>query len=138
MSPSPSYSHTYAVYWEDTDAGGVVYYANYLKFMERCRTEWLRVMGIDQMRLLLVGGKHFFRGGAPGGVARVRIVESDLEEIALGREWGAELMGGVGNEVLLGGKRTFESREEAIEGVAELLELVLRTGKGQTLVEAGR
>jgi acyl-CoA thioester hydrolase len=52
MSPSPSYSHTYAVYWEDTDAGGVVYYANYLKFMERCRTEWLRVMGIDQMRLL--------------------------------------------------------------------------------------
>jgi len=52
MSPPPSYSHTYSVYWEDTDAGGVVYYANYLKFMERCRTEWLRVMGIDQMRLL--------------------------------------------------------------------------------------
>jgi acyl-CoA thioester hydrolase len=52
MSPSPSYSHTYSVYWEDTDAGGVVYYANYLKFLERCRTEWLRVMGIDQSRLL--------------------------------------------------------------------------------------
>src|SRR5882762_8319502 len=39
------------VYWEDTDAGGVVYYANYLKFMERCRTEWLRSLGIDQYRL---------------------------------------------------------------------------------------
>ena len=39
------------IYWEDTDAGGVVYYANYLKFMERCRTEWLRVQGVDQ-RLL--------------------------------------------------------------------------------------
>jgi acyl-CoA thioester hydrolase len=39
------------VYWEDTDAGGVVYYANYLKFMERCRTEWLRAMGVDQQRL---------------------------------------------------------------------------------------
>jgi acyl-CoA thioester hydrolase len=39
------------VYWEDTDAGGVVYYANYLKFMERCRTEWLRALGIDQLRL---------------------------------------------------------------------------------------
>lgn len=39
------------VYWEDTDAGGVVYYANYLKFMERCRTEWLRELGIDQVRL---------------------------------------------------------------------------------------
>jgi acyl-CoA thioester hydrolase len=39
------------VYWEDTDAGGVVYYANYLKFMERCRTDWLRALGIDQLRL---------------------------------------------------------------------------------------
>jgi acyl-CoA thioester hydrolase len=39
------------IYWEDTDAGGVVYYANYLKFMERCRTEWLRFLGIDQLRL---------------------------------------------------------------------------------------
>ncbi len=35
-------------YWEDTDAGGVVYYANYLKFMERARTEWLRAAGIEQ------------------------------------------------------------------------------------------
>jgi acyl-CoA thioester hydrolase len=39
------------IYWEDTDAGGVVYYANYLKFMERCRTEWLRSLGIDQLHL---------------------------------------------------------------------------------------
>lgn len=39
------------VYWEDTDAGGVVYYANYLRFMERARTEWLRALGIDQSEL---------------------------------------------------------------------------------------
>jgi acyl-CoA thioester hydrolase len=39
------------IYWEDTDAGGVVYYANYLKFMERCRTEWLRSLGLDQWQL---------------------------------------------------------------------------------------
>jgi len=39
------------VYWEDTDAGGVVYYANYLKYLERCRTEWLWALGIDQRRL---------------------------------------------------------------------------------------
>jgi acyl-CoA thioester hydrolase len=51
--PAPNYSHTYRVYWEDTDAGGVVYYANYLKFMERCRSEWLRAMGIDQRQLRL-------------------------------------------------------------------------------------
>jgi len=36
------------VYWEDTDGGGVVYYANYLKFLERARTEWLRALGIEQ------------------------------------------------------------------------------------------
>lgn len=36
------------VYWEDTDAGGIVFYANYLKFFERARTEWLRATGIEQ------------------------------------------------------------------------------------------
>lgn len=40
------------VYYEDTDSGGVVYYANYLKFMERARTEWLRARGFEQDVLL--------------------------------------------------------------------------------------
>jgi acyl-CoA thioester hydrolase len=39
------------VYFEDTDAAGVVYYANYLKFFERCRSEWLRALGVGQHRL---------------------------------------------------------------------------------------
>ena len=39
------------VYWEDTDAGGIVYYANYLRFLERARTEWLRARGISQLAL---------------------------------------------------------------------------------------
>lgn len=39
------------VYWEDTDAGGVVFYANYLKFFERARTEWLRSLGVEQQAL---------------------------------------------------------------------------------------
>jgi acyl-CoA thioester hydrolase len=39
------------VYWEDTDAGGIVFYANYLKYMERARTEWLRSLGIAQSTL---------------------------------------------------------------------------------------
>lgn len=42
------------VYYEDTDAGGVVYYANYLKFMERARTEWLRAHGLEQPELFRV------------------------------------------------------------------------------------
>jgi len=40
------------VYWEDTDAGGVVYYASYLRFLERARSEWLRALGIDQAAML--------------------------------------------------------------------------------------
>jgi acyl-CoA thioester hydrolase len=40
------------VYYEDTDSGGVVYYANYLRFMERARTEWLRALGIEQDALI--------------------------------------------------------------------------------------
>ena len=39
------------VYYEDTDAGGIVYYANYLRFFERARSDWLRKLGVDQRRL---------------------------------------------------------------------------------------
>ena len=39
------------IYWEDTDAGGIVFYANYLKFFERSRTEWLRSLGVEQQQL---------------------------------------------------------------------------------------
>ena len=45
------FTWTVRVYYEDTDAGGIVYYANYLKFFERARTEWLRSIGIDQQIL---------------------------------------------------------------------------------------
>ena len=47
------------VYYEDTDAGGMVYYANYLKYMERARTEWLREMGYEQTRLKQDYGVQF-------------------------------------------------------------------------------
>lgn len=47
------------VYWEDTDAGGVVFYANYLKFFERARTEWLRAKGFSQEAMRLNDGALF-------------------------------------------------------------------------------
>ncbi|KJV30751.1 tol-pal system-associated acyl-CoA thioesterase [Luteibacter yeojuensis] len=47
------------IYWEDTDAGGVVYHANYVRFMERARTEWLRAQGIDQLSLRQSTGLGF-------------------------------------------------------------------------------
>ncbi len=46
-----SFSWSLRVYFEDTDAGGIVYYANFLRFFERCRTEWLRALGVAQMEL---------------------------------------------------------------------------------------
>ena len=47
------------IYWEDTDAGGIVFYANYLKFFERARTEWLRSLGIQQHSLKEESGGMF-------------------------------------------------------------------------------
>ena len=47
------------IYWEDTDAGGIVFYANYLKFFERSRTEWLRSAGVGQQQLRELTGGMF-------------------------------------------------------------------------------
>jgi acyl-CoA thioester hydrolase len=47
------------VYWEDTDGGGIVYYGNYLRFLERARTEWLRSLGFSQLELAKEPGVLF-------------------------------------------------------------------------------
>ncbi len=54
-----TFSISVRVYYEDTDAGGVVYYANYLRFMERARTEWLRHLGFEQDELFKSEGVVF-------------------------------------------------------------------------------
>jgi acyl-CoA thioester hydrolase len=51
MIERPPFRLAVRVYWEDTDAGGIVYYANYLKFFERARTEWLRTLGVQQQAM---------------------------------------------------------------------------------------
>jgi acyl-CoA thioester hydrolase len=56
---SRPYRFELRVYWEDTDAGGVVFYANYLKFFERARTEWLRSLGQQQERMRTETGVVF-------------------------------------------------------------------------------
>ena len=55
----PAHRFTLRVYWEDTDAGGIVFYANYLKFFERARTEWLRSLGHQQEQMRVQGGVMF-------------------------------------------------------------------------------
>jgi acyl-CoA thioester hydrolase len=57
--PREVFRHPVRVYWEDTDAGGVVFYANYLKFFERARTEWLRSLGHGQEAMRLGEGAMF-------------------------------------------------------------------------------
>jgi acyl-CoA thioester hydrolase len=60
FQPGPqAFSIPVRVYYEDTDAGGVVYYANYLRFFERCRTEWMRFAGHDQSALASEAGIGF-------------------------------------------------------------------------------
>jgi acyl-CoA thioester hydrolase len=51
MSSDRVFSWPVRVYWEDTDGGGVVYHASYLRFIERARTEWLRQRGVEQQKL---------------------------------------------------------------------------------------
>jgi hypothetical protein len=77
--------------------------------------------GFDQARLLIAGGEHLLGGGTPGGGRRVRVIEGNLEEGAFGGQGGAQLVGGVGDEVPLGLEGGFEPREEAVEGVPEFL-----------------
>jgi acyl-CoA thioester hydrolase len=66
MDQAPSHSIGLRVYYEDTDLAGIVYYANYLKFIERARSEWVRGLGIDQVAMK-----------AAGLVFAVRRVEAD-------------------------------------------------------------
>jgi len=56
---SAPFEHALRVYWEDTDAGGIVFYANYLKFFERARTEWLRSFGFNQQTMRDADGLIF-------------------------------------------------------------------------------
>ena len=58
----PVFRHPVRVYWEDTDAGGIVFYANFLKFFERARTEWLRSLGLQQSELRATTGGFFVVG----------------------------------------------------------------------------
>jgi acyl-CoA thioester hydrolase len=62
MNAGPAFSWPIRVYWEDTDAGGIVFYANYLKFFERARTEWLRSLGLEQGDLRERTGRMFVVG----------------------------------------------------------------------------
>jgi acyl-CoA thioester hydrolase len=76
------------VYWEDTDAGGIVFYANYLKFFERARTEWLRSLGIEQSRLRESTGGIFVVGETSVRYHRPARLDDELLVTAVAQETG--------------------------------------------------
>ncbi len=59
LPEGPRHLFPLQIYWEDTDAGGIVYYANYLKFTERARTDMLRGIGINQQAMMVAEGQNF-------------------------------------------------------------------------------
>ena len=81
-APTPDsvrHRHRMRVYWEDTDAGGVVFYANYLKFFERARTEWLRSLGFSQQRLKEDEGVMFVVSHTAVNYLRPARLDDELE-----------------------------------------------------------
>jgi acyl-CoA thioester hydrolase len=77
------------VYYEDTDTGGVVYYANYLKFFERGRTEWLRTLGVDQRDLAAREGIMFVVKHASVAYQRPAYLDDQIEITTRITELGA-------------------------------------------------
>jgi acyl-CoA thioester hydrolase len=74
----PNFSCQQRVYWEDTDAGGVVYYANYLRFMERCRSDWLRAQGVDQRALREQQGLQFAVASVSVDFLRPAVLDDEI------------------------------------------------------------
>ncbi|MCK7458105.1 tol-pal system-associated acyl-CoA thioesterase [Idiomarina aminovorans] len=99
------------VYYEDTDAGGIVYYANYLKFIERARTEWLRSFGIEQDTWL-----------AQNIAFVVRKVELDLRQAA---QFNAELTVTVNVKKIKKASLVFEQKVLAKDGSIHCQAVVL-------------
>ncbi len=97
------------VYWEDTDAGGVVYYANYLKFLERARSEWLRSLGFEQDTLRDEDGIVFVvRRVEIDYLAPARFNDALIVEVALAEAGRASLT--VEQAILRGATRLVSAR----------------------------
>lgn len=88
MTQGKEFGWPVRVYWEDTDAGGIVFYANYLKFFERARTEWLRSLGIHQRELRESSGGMFVVGAAALDYHRPARLDDQIEVTARIAEQG--------------------------------------------------
>lgn len=108
------------VYYEDTDLAGIVYYANYLKFIERARTEWVRTLGVDQLALRAGQGIVFAVRRVEADYLRPAVFDDTLEvQTAVRALSGARIV--LEQDVWRGGERLF----------AGVVTLVALTAAGQ-------
>ena len=121
------------IYYEDTDAGGVVYYANYLKFLERCRTEWLRSIGHVQAELLRDPGIAFVVRNVsldylkPARLDDLLTVSLEVEKIARSQIFFRQ-------HVRRGGPAGEDGWEELASGRIQIVCVSIETGSGQMKV----
>jgi acyl-CoA thioester hydrolase len=86
--PAPKlFSWLVRVYWEDTDAGGVVYHASYLRFMERARTEWMRSLGVDQSAFREATGLAFMVRDMQIDFLKAALLDDELSVTVEVKEW---------------------------------------------------
>ena len=97
------------IYWEDTDAGGIVFYANYLKFFERARTEWLRAAGVGQQQLRELTGGMFVVSDAQLRYHRPARLDDELIVTAQLQETGRASLT-IGQQALLKPEQMTDSR----------------------------
>ena len=88
MTARGAFTWPVRVYWEDTDAGGIVFYANYLKFFERARTEWLRSLGVGQHGLKERTGGMFVVLETSVRYLKPARLDDELSVTAEVSEWG--------------------------------------------------
>ena len=115
-----SFAFDVRVYWEDTDAGGIVFYANYLKFMERARTEWLRSLGIAQRTLRETTGGMFVVSETQLKYLRPARLDDDLRVTAELRQ--------IGSASLIIGQRVLSKPEQPSQQPLVLCEGTIRIG----------
>ena len=89
MPPIAPFTWPVRVYWEDTDAGGVVYHASYLRFLERARSEWLRAQGVDQMAFKQATGLAFMVRAMELDFLRPALLDDELVVTVAVKEWRA-------------------------------------------------
>ncbi|MEO8835587.1 MAG: tol-pal system-associated acyl-CoA thioesterase [Caldimonas sp.] len=109
----PPFRFAMRVYWEDTDAGGIVFYANYLKFFERARTEWLRGLGFEQEALRREAGVAFVVSATSVRYRRPARLD-DLVKVSV--------------DVLHAGQASLQIAQEARRGDELLAEGTIRIG----------